>query len=140
MNLYIRHAQLVKHLDAAIKLREAILQKKIEILENALPKGVDFSYDRVKKSITVSPFDVYVEMLEKNGIDEKMLDENRAIVNQLYDMVQLAERDLRKSQHVHDKFYVLRVIEKRPMWQIEKRMCYSHAQAWRIWKIIKKNL
>ena len=140
MQEYIRHSQLVKHLDAALKLREAMIEKKIEIMEQMLPKGFDFSREKVQNSGGINPFDRYLEALEKAGIDDKVLSESKTIVDELFEMVQLSEREIRKSGHTYDRFYVMKVIEKRPMWQVEKRMNYSHAQAWRIWKIIKKNL
>lgn len=137
---YIRHSELCKHLDAALKVREALISRKNEIMASVLPKSVDLSKDRVKTSAVNNPFAEYIETLERNGIDEKTIAENKAIVFELIEMIELSERKLRKSNNIYDKFYILKVVEKRPLWQIEKRLNYSHAQAWRKWQIIKKNL
>ena len=137
--LYPEHYALTIKLSAAQKLYSDILDEANALLERTQPKGVDFTKEKVKSGAAGNAFDNYLIAKENARIDERLAAAKELVESRAW-LLKEKTQELKASKETFDRLYRMRYIECLSFFQIEMRAAYSHAQIWRKFKEINKNL
>ena len=105
----------------------ALLLERERLFTKMLPNAITYDKDHVLSSVGSNPLEDYAISLDEKGIDEKLA-RYRQVLKDWKDVLEVKEHELRKSQNIMDKVYVLRVIERRGVNSIARILKYSHPQ------------
>jgi hypothetical protein len=116
-----------------------ILEEKEELFLRTQPKSVEYDKERVSGGNPENSFDKYIIAKEKKNLDER-LNEARTILEGRKILLNTKLDELSASNHIHDKVYYQRYIERKKIKHIARKIGYSEAQTYRILESIKKRL
>ena len=124
-----------RFLEAQRIFNEALIEKE-KIFVMTQPNAIRYDQDKIQVSVSGSILDSYVIAMEESKIDEK-LETFRQLLTDRERLLSLKEADLRKSRDVSDRIYVCRYLEGMRINQISKKINYSKAQVYRLYKQIQ---
>lgn len=120
------------------RFEKVLLEKEI-IFTRTLPNAIRYDRDQVQTSIDGNVLDDYVISLEERKIEET-LDQIRQSLKDWETLLDMKEKELRKSRAIHDRVYVSRYIDGIGINRIAKDISYSRAQIYRILRQIDKKI
>ena len=112
-----------------------ILLEKEAIFNKALPSGIRYDKEQVQTSVDGSPLDEYVIELER--IETKITKVRESLKDWEF-LLSLKEKELRQSNDLHDRIYVMRILDGYGIKRISKVLNYSNSQVYRICQQISK--
>lgn len=128
----------VRYLETQKKYNE-ILSEKEELFTKTQPKAIKYDKEKVSGGGGSNAFDDY--LIAK---DEKRIDERLAEVKSLLDdrkvLLDLKEKELRRSKDTIDKIYVRRFLDHAKVNRIASQIGYSESQVYRILNIISESV
>ena len=110
---------------------DKLLTEKERIFSKALPNAIRYDKESVQSSNTVNVQEEYVITLDEKQIDEK-LEQLRTMLSDRNGLLEMKEKELFKSQDLHDKVYRLRYIKGFGIKKISNILSYSRAHVYRI--------
>lgn len=128
MELFIEHYKLNEEYKEAKKEFEKALAKKSQLLYSVVPKSANFENELVKGSSSNKFLNYTIKMEE---ID-KEINVRRNLRDVLEYRLKLKEIELKKSDELADKIYILKYIEHLKVKYISIKVNYSKAQTYRI--------
>lgn len=114
-----------------------VLLEKERLYTKTLPNAIRYDKDQVQTSVDGSMLENYVVSLEEEKIDVK-LKRLRQSIEDWGILLELKEKELRKSNSIPDRIYVFRYIDDYSINKITKELNYSKSQVYRILKKIGK--
>ena len=117
---------------------DRLLTEKERIFTKALPNAIRYDKEHVQTSGGSNPLEEYVISLDEKQIDEK-LNQIRILLDDRNRLLEMKEKELFKSQDLHDKVYRMRFIEGCGIKKIARILNYSKAHVYRILDEIKKH-
>ena len=115
---------------------QSILDEEEELFLMTQPKGVRYDKEKVSGSHDGNAFETFLIKKQERNIEERLF-EVKWILAERKELLAEKERELRASQAIEDKVYVMRFIEHRRITKIERALHYSRAQIFRIISQIK---
>lgn len=128
MELFVEHYRLNEEYKEAKKEFEKALAKKSQLLYSVVPKSANFENELVKGSSSNKFLNYTIKMEE---ID-KEINVRRNLRDVLEYRLKLKEIELKKSDELADKIYILKYIEHLKVKYISIKVNYSKAQTYRI--------
>ena len=128
MELFVEHYRLNEEYKEAKKEFEKALAKKSQLLYSVVPKSANFENELVKGSSSNKFLNYTIKMEE---ID-KEINVRRNLRDVLAYRLKLKEIELKKSDELADKIYILKYIEHLKVKYISIKVNYSKAQTYRI--------
>ena len=128
MELFIEHYKLNEEYKEAKKEFDKALEKKSQLLYSVVPKSANFENELVKGSSSNKFLNYTIKMEE---ID-KEINVRRNLRDVLEYRLKLKEIELKKSDELADKIYILKYIEHLKVKYISIKVNYSKAQTYRI--------
>lgn len=128
MELFIEHYKLNEEYKEAEKEFEKALAKKSQLMYSVLPKSANSEIELVKGSSSNKFLNYTIKMEE---ID-KEINVRRNLRDVLEYRLKLKEIELKKSDELADKIYILKYIEHLKVKYISIKVNYSKAQTYRI--------
>ena len=119
-----------KFLSAQKKYDEVLTQKEA-LFDRTQPNGVAFDKEKVGGTAEYNSFDEYLIQMEKKRIDER-LEEIKRIMDDRWNLLLDKEDELRSSQDIMDRLYVMRFLEHQKMQKIERQINYSRARIYQL--------
>ena len=123
---------------AQVMFEEALLEKE-RLFTITQPKAITYDKDVIQTSPCGDVLDRYVIALEDEHIEEKLRPFRELMMNR-ESLLDVKERELRKSADVFDKMYVYRFLEGMSIRGISKIMNYSRAQTYKKLQSIQKKI
>ena len=123
---------------AQVMFEEALLEKE-RLFTITQPKAITYDKDVIQTSPCGDILDRYVIALEDEHIEEKLRPFRELVMNR-ESLLDVKERELRKSADVFDKMYVYRFLEGMSIRGISKIMNYSRAQTYKKLQSIQKKI
>lgn len=114
-----------------------MLMEKERIFTKTLPSAITYDKDVVQHSIEGNPLENYVCEMDEKQIDEKISQLRESISDWLI-LLDMKEKELRKSLAIPDKVYLLRYIECNSINRIASKINYSKSQTYRVIKQIER--
>ena len=119
-----------KYLSAQRKYDE-VLSEKEALFDRTQPQGVSFDKERVGGTSDSNRFDEYLIQVERKQIDAR-LEEIKTIMEKRWDLLMDKEDELRASQDIMDRLYVLRFLDHLKMQKIAVQIPYSESHLYRL--------
>ena len=129
--LYQEYEQIKARYESIQEAFTALLLERERLFTKMLPNAITYDKDHVLSSVGSNPLEEYAISLDVKGIGEKLARYRQAL-HDWRDILETKERELRKSQNIIDKIYVLRIIERRGINNISRILHYSSSQVSRI--------
>lgn len=120
----------LKYLSAQRKYDEVLTEKE-DLFDRTQPQGVSFDKERVGGTSDSNRFDEYLIQLERKQIDER-LEEIKQIMEQRWELLLDKYDELKASNEIMDRLYVLRFLEHERMQKITKQIPYSESHIYRL--------
>ena len=114
-----------------------ILLEKERLFTNTLPSGIRYDKDKVQHSVDGNPLEEYVCQMDEKQIDET-LDQMRKTIKDWEMLLEVKERELRKSLSMPDRIYTCRYLDGYGIGKIASSLNYSKSQVYRILRMIEK--
>lgn len=114
-----------------------ILLEKERLFTNTQPSAIRYDKDKVQSSVGGNMLDNYVISLEEKRIDQKLNILRKSLKN-WQTLLDLKERELRRSKSTIDRIYVLKYIDGQEISKIADLTHYSKSQIYRILRQIEK--
>ena len=114
-----------------------ILSRKEDMLMKTLPSAIRYDKDHVQSSPSSNVLDEYVIALDESQIDSELA-KVKELIEDRGRLLDLKEKQLRDSQHINDRVYVMKYLEGYSVNRISKVLNYSRTQVYRILDEIKK--
>lgn len=131
MMIYLEYEEYrMKFLSAQRKYDEVLTEKE-DLFDRTQPQGVSFDKERVGGTSDHNSFDEYLVAVERKQIDERLA-EIKNIMDKRYDLLMDKEDELRASQEIMDRLYVLRFLEHQKMQKIARQINYSESHIYRL--------
>jgi hypothetical protein len=137
--VYLEYERYKARFYAAQKMFEDALLEKERLFTKTQPNAITYDRDPVQTSPNPNILDDYVIALETERIDER-LEPYRVLLKDRECLLDLKERELRKSPDRYDKIYVCKYLDGMSTNRITKALNYSRAQVYRILKQISKKI
>ena len=136
--MFIEYELCRRSYEAQKQVYDDLLQEKENLFAMTQPSAIRFDKDNVKGN-PVNSIEKYVILKEKTRIDERIM-EAKAILDSRKELLDIMEKDLRKSKDIKDRIYVCRIIDRMRIRKIRKIVFYSEAQIYRILDSIYKEI
>ena len=115
----------------------SVLLEKERLFTNTLPSGIRYDKDKVQHSVDDNPLEEYVIQMDEKQIDDT-LDQMRKTIKDWEMLLEVKERELRKSLSIPDRIYTCRYLDGYGIGKISSSLCYSKSQVYRILRKIEK--
>lgn len=120
------------------RMYHAVLCEKEALFQKTQPQAITYDKEKVSGGVGSNPLEEYVERKEERKIDER-LSEVKSLLEDREHLLKIKLEELRASNNVEDKIYLLRFIDRVRVFKIAKMIGYSESQVYRIIeKIIAK--
>ena len=126
----------VKYDDLQERFAQILLEKE-RLFTKTLPNAIRYDREQVQCSVDGNPLEEYVVSLDEEKIDEK-LSKLRESLKDWEILMDLREKELRKSHSIPDRIYVMRFIDGYGINRIANTINYSKSQVYRITRQIEK--
>lgn len=138
--IYIEYNAYRKKYQEAQRNYNEILSEKEKLFSLTQPRSVDTSQEGIKGGFKPSnPFDEYLMLKEKERLDER-LNEAKSILEDRERLLNMKKAELMQSNHVEDKIFRMKFIERLKPKHIAGKVGYSEVHVYRLIKKIRKNL
>ncbi len=137
--LFLEYEKTKRKFHEIKRVYDSILAEKENLFLKTQPRAVDTGKEKVTGSHIGSPFDAYVMELEEKGINER-LDEAKALMEQRQSLLSQTEDELRHSEELEDRVYIMRYMERKKVRRISKVIGYSEPQVYRTLKNIREKI
>ena len=137
--LYLEYERAKANFRSAQAMFEDALLEKERLFTITQPKAITYDKDVIQTSPCGDVLDRYVIALEDEHIEEKLRPFRELVMNR-ESLLDVKERELRKSADVFDKMYVYRFLEGMSIRGISKIMNYSRAQTYKKLQSIQKKI
>ena len=114
-----------------------VLLEKERLFTKTQPNAIRYDKDQVQSSIDGNMLEDYVISLDEEQIEEKLA-KLRQSLQDWEILINLKEKELRKSKVMHDRIYVYKYLEGYGINRISKELNYSRSQVYRILRQIEK--
>lgn len=114
-----------------------ILLEKEKLFTKTQPDAIRYDKDKIQSSVSGNMLDNYVISLEEKKIDQKLSILRKSLKN-WQTLLDLKERELRRSKSMSDRIYVLKHIDGLEVSKIAGLTNYSKSQIYRILRQIDK--
>lgn len=114
-----------------------ILLEKEKLFTKTQPDAIRYDKDKIQSSVSGNMLDNYVISLEEKKIDQKLSILRKSLKN-WQTLLDLKERELRRSKSMSDRIYVLKYIDGQEVSKIAGLTNYSKSQIYRILRQIEK--
>ena len=139
MMLYMEY-ELLRRRYIDIRLTwDALMEEKERLFSRTLPTAVQLEKEKVSGGTPHNSFDEYLIRKEQLHIDEQ-IKEAESIIESRWQMLNAKEKELRASKNLHDRIYVMRVIDHSRVVNIARKIGYSESQIYRILEVIEGNI
>lgn len=139
MAIYIEYERLKKRYLDAQKQFDDVLVEKEELFERTQPRGIKYDKDKTCAMSDINSFDSFLIAQEKARIDER-LDIIRSILEDRSKLLELKEKELRKSRGHVDRIYCMKYFDNLYTEKIAKSIGYSESYLYRILASMKRKL
>ena len=116
---------------------DAVLTEKEKLITKAMPSATRYDKESVKCNSNGNPNEDYVISLEEKKIDEKIAKIEK-LLKERENLISLKEKELRKSNDLFDRIYVMRVIDGFNFDKIASKIDRSKSQVYRMFDQIQK--
>lgn len=137
--LYLEYEKAKVNFKKAQEMFEDALLEKERLFTITQPKAITYDKDTVQTSPCGDVLDKYVIALEDERIEEKLRPFRELVLNR-ESMLDVKERELRKSVDVFDRIYTYRFLEGMSIKGISKIMSYSRAQTYKKLQSIQRHI
>ena len=137
--LYLEYERAKTSFKTAQRRYEEVLLEKERLFTITQPKAITYDKDTVQTSPCGDVLDRYVIALEEKSIDE-MLKPYRDMVLNMESMLEVKERELRKSPDRYDRIYTCRYLDGMSIRSIARHLNYSKSEIYRGLQGIQKKL
>jgi hypothetical protein len=137
--IYLEYERYKARFRTVQKQFEEILLEKEALLTKVLPSAICYDKDVVQTSPKADMMDNYMIALEHEEIDKRLKPFRNAMID-LDRLLELKRRELRESNDLFDKVYVMRYLDGFSAAKISRVLCYSRSQIHRILKAINKKI
>lgn len=125
--VYVDYVILKQSYDESSRRLTELLDKKEEAFTRTLPNAIRYDLQKVMHSVSEnSPLDDYVMDIERI---EEQIREARMLVYQRKEVLDMKEQELRASEDIDDRIYVLRFIQHLKTDQIARKLHYSNRRS-----------
>ena len=115
---------------------EALTEKE-KLITKAMPSATRYDKESVKCNSNGNPNEDYVIALEEKKIDEK-ISRLRRELEKREKLLEMKEKELRKSQEIHDKIYLLKKVDGKSIDDVAFMLNYSRSWTYKMWHQIQK--
>ncbi len=137
--LYLNYEELRRdYLKIQCRYNE-ILREKENLFLKTQPQTARFGTDSYIKGAKDNSFDSYLIAKEHRCIDAR-LEEAKALLNDLKELLKIKEQELRNSKDSHDKIYRMKYIDGYKTIKIATALGYDKSSVYRILHIIDENI
>lgn len=126
----------IKYRNLQEKYDDALTEKE-KLLTKAMPSATRYDKEPVKCNSNGNPNEDYVISLEEKKIDEK-IEKFERLLSEREKLINIKEKELRKSNDIYDRIYLMRIIDGLGFDKISQRIDRSRAQTYRMYEQIKK--
>lgn len=137
--LYLEYERYKAKFYMAQKMFEDALLEKERLFTKTQPNAITYDRDPVQTSPNPNILDDYVIALETERIDEK-LEPYRKMIKDRECLLDLKERELRKSPNIFDRIYVCKYLDGLSINRIVRTLNYSRPQVYRKLKRIQMEI
>lgn len=136
MELFVEHYRLNEEYKEAKKEFDKALEKKSQLLYSVVPKSANFENELVKNNSN----DKFINYTIKMEEIDKEINVRRNLRDVLAYRLKLKEIELKKSDKLIDKIYILRYMDRLKVKFISIKINYSKTQTYRILDEIEKKI
>ena len=115
----------------------AVLTEKESLFTKTQPNAIRYDKEKVQSSFDGNVLEEYVITMDEKGLDNK-LNWLRQCLEDREKLLDMKEKELRKSQDKQDKIYVYRFLDGYGINRISRSLNYSKSQIYRILSQIQK--
>lgn len=137
--MYLEYEELRWRYNDALKQCNKILEEKEVLFARTQPKSMRYDQEKVSGTPDAHIFDDYVITMEKRKVNERLA-EARSILEERKNLLEHKEWELRQSQDIKDRLYVLRFLDRWRIRRISKFTQYSEAQIYRYLQEIRETI
>lgn len=137
--MYLSYDTALKRYYDTQKLLEQLILEKEVLFAKTQPKAVRVDGEKVTGTATVNAFEEYLIAKEKTQIDVR-LHEAKCLLDDRQQLLRIQETELRKSKDTMDRIYTLRILDRKPVYQVARILHYSERQVYRNLRHIYKAL
>ena len=137
--LFLEYERAKDRLYDTQRIFEAVLLEKERLFTITQPKAITYDKDNVETSPSASMLDNYIIALEEKKIEEKLAPYRRLLKDRAQ-LLEIKERELRKSPDRHDKVYVCRFLDGMSIRSTARHLNYSKSEIYRCLQHIKKKI
>ena len=116
-----------------------ILTEKERLFTKTQPNAIRYDKEQIQCSVDGNILEDYVISMDEKRIDEQ-LNRLRIILLDREKLLEIKEKELRKSHCSDDRVYLLRYIDGLSINKIATAMCYSKRQVYRVLNKIDKKI
>lgn len=135
--VYITYEQFLVRYQDTQKLYNEILSEKEALFQQTQPQAIRYDKEKVIGGKAHNLLEEYVERKEEKRIDERLA-EVKSLLEDRELLLKLKLDELRGSNYIEDKIYLMRYIERIRVFRIAKILNYSKSQVYRILDQIEK--
>ena len=137
--LYLEYERAKANFRTAQLMFEDALLEKERLFTITQPKAITYDKDVIQTSPCGDVLDRYVIALEDEHIEEKLRPFRELVMNR-ESLLEIKERELRKSPDAFDRMYVYRFLDGMSIKGISKILNYSRAQTYKKLQSIQKRI
>lgn len=137
--IYLEYEAYKQRFRESQRIFNDLLLEKERLFTQALPGAIRYDKDKVQTSIESTALETYVIALDEKEIDTKIAELRTMLSDQEY-LLRIKEIELRRSNDIHDKFYVSKFLDGYSVNYTAKRINYSRRQSYRLYNDIIKSL
>jgi len=123
---------------AQMMFEDALLEKE-RLFTMTQPRAITYDKDTVQTSPCGDVLDKYVIALENEKIEERLKPYRDLVMNR-ESLLEIKERELRKSPDRYDKIYTYRFLDGMSLRTIAKTLCFSKSEVHRNLQYILKSI
>lgn len=122
---------------STLRLYNDVLLKKEELFQKTQAKAISYNKEKVSGGVLSNSLENYITQKEELKIDEQ-LEEMKSILDDRENLLKAKEKELRESNHLHDKIYCMRYLDYISPYKIAEILNYSKSEIYRIIEKIDK--
>ena len=128
-----------KRFREAWELLAEVLTEKAQLFARTQPQAIRSDKEKVSGGEAGDAFSEYLIAKERNNIDAR-LEEAKRIVDDGLKILELKEKELRRSRRLHDEVYTMRYLDGKSASEISNKKAYSRGRIYQILAEISKEL
>jgi len=122
--------------DNAFERYKCLIDEQSRLFNKTLPGGISYEKDKVESSPNSDMMDNYLIEKEKRELDSR-INNIQAVVKERRHILDICEKELRRSKEICDIVFVLKVIDKKRTEEIAEVIGYSKNGVYKIQRKLK---